>query len=467
MPYTQSGLLNATPTAYKAATTQNYVSTLSIHKPEVTEEFVQRYGDQSLTGLLDAMGAMVPAANKKVQHWEEDFIHQFAISHASTVTVNPSSTGDKCVVALDAAYVQSSSSVFRVNDIVEFTSGQVGIVTAVAADGTTFDVYPLTAWTSTTGTDVCAVGTRIIITGNAYNENVGQPDSMVSKPLAYENDMQILKESYVVSGSEMTNIIYFEVQNPETGESGYLWYIKGEADTYKRFVNYCEMQMLLGLRTTNTDSTFLAESAIGDGFQTSEGLLDFIENGGNVQNYNQLTGFNLSDFDAMVRTLSKNRGARENSIFCGTDLSLAIDDAVASMFAGGGVSYGAFSGMEELAVAFGFKSFMRGGYTFHKKTYDPFSYAGMLGADGFKYSGLGFLVPGDMGMDAQTRERIPALRVRYKEAGGYSREMEHWFEGSAGLATPTSGDDQLKCNYRTERCFEGFGANRFMLIKKA
>ena len=463
MPYTQNGLLNAVPTAYKAATTQNYVSTLSIHKPEVTEEFVQRYGDQSLTGLLDAMGAMVPAANKKVQHWEEDFIHQYAKTDAATSY--PATNTASVTVQIDDAWNIEKTSIFRKNDIVEFPTGDVGIITAVTDDnaGADLTVYPLSTWLATSGT-LIANGDILIITGNAHNENTGQPDSIVSKPLAYENDMQILKESYIVSGSEMTNIIYFEVQNPETGESGYLWYIKGEADTYKRFVNYCEMQMLTGVRTTN--STLTGVSGF-DGFQTSEGLLDFIENGGNVQNYNQLTGFNLSDFDAMVRTLSKNRGARENSIFCGTDLSLAIDDAVASMFAGGGVSYGAFSGMEELAVAFGFKSFMRGGYTFHKKTYDPFSYAGMLGADGFKYSGLGFLVPGDMGMDAQTREKVPALRVRYKEAGGYSREMEHWFEGSAGLATPTSGDDQLKCNYRTERCFEGFGANRFMLIKKA
>tara|TARA_R110001632_G_scaffold41085_2_gene103099 strand:+ start:5294 stop:6685 length:1392 start_codon:yes stop_codon:yes gene_type:complete len=463
MPYTQNGLLNAVPTAFKSATTQNYVSTLSIHKPEVTEEFVQRYGDQSLTGLLDAMGAMVPAANKKVQHWEEDFIHQFAKTDAATAYPG---TGATATINIDPAWDINSVTIFRENDIIEFPSGDVAIVTNVTdgAAGAELTVYPLTDWISPSVGNLVEAGDAVIITGNAHNENTGQPTSIVSKPLAYENDMQILKESYIVSGSEMTNIIYFEVQNPESGESGYLWYIKGEADTYKRFVNYCEMQMLTGKRATN--STLNAVSGF-DGFQTSEGLLDFIENGGNVQNYNQLTGFNLSDFDAMVRTLSKNRGARENSLFCGTDLSLAIDDAVASMFAGGGVSYGAFSGMEELAVAFGFKSFMRGGYTFHKKTYDPFSYAGMLGADGFKYSGLGFLVPGDMGVDAQTRDKIPALRMRYKEAGGYSREMEHWFEGSAGLATPTSGDDQLKCNYRTERCFEGFGANRFMLIKKA
>lgn len=469
MPYTSNGLLNAVPTAYKAALTQNYVSSLSIHKPETTEQFIQRYGDQSLTGLLDSMGNMQAAANKTVQHWEEDLIHQYAVSHETTVTSNPATyTTDKCVVTLDPTYVQSSSNIFRKNDIVEFTSGQVGIVTAIAADGTTIDVTPLTAWTNLVGTDICATSSNIIITGNAHAEKSAQPGGLVSKPIAYENDMQIIKEGYEVSGSEMTNIIYFEVENPENGEKGYLWYIKGEADTYKRFVNYCEMQMLLGNKTTNAANILSNLNDPNDGeFTTSEGLLPFIETGGNVQSYNQLNGFGLADFDAAVRTLSKHRGARENTLYCGTDLSLAIDDALAAMFAGGGISYGAFNGSEEIAVNFGFKSFQRGGYTFHKKLYDPFSYSGMLGADGHKYSGLGFMVPGDKAVDPKTREKVSALRVRYKAAGDYSREMEHWFEGSAGLDNPTSGRDELICNYRTERCFEGFGANRFMMFKKA
>ena len=452
------GYLGGTPSLSRQTTTQNYVSTLSIHKPEVTEEFVQRYGDQSLTGLLDAMGAMVPAAAKKVEHWEEDFIHQgitvitSAVAYPGTNTASVSLTYDVTV---------ANDNPLRQNDILLFKNGDTGIVTNAAPAGTA-TIYPLTTWSAITG-NLSEIADDVVITGNAYAEQTNQPLGLTATPIKYENDMQILKESYQVSGSEMTNIVWFQVQDPNTGKSGWLWYIKGEADTYKRFVNYCEMQMLTGVKATNAANIAPA----GKDFQTSEGLLTFIENGGNVQNYNGLSGFGLTDFDAMVRTLSKNRGAKENSLYCGTDLSLAIDDSIAAMFAGGGISYGAFNGAEELAVAFGFKSFQRGGYTFHKKTYDPFSYYGMLGADGYKYNGMGFLVPGDGGLDMKTRERVPALRVRYKEAGGYSREMEHWFEGSAGLDVPTSGADELVCNYRTERCFEGFGANRFMLIKKA
>ena len=137
------------------------------------------------------------------------------------------------------------------------------------------------------------------------------------------------------------------------------------------------------------------------------------------------------------------------------------------MFAGGGISYGAFNGAEEIAVAFGFKSFTRGGYTFHKKTYDVFNYLPMFGASGYNYPGMGMVIPGDMRKDARTGDSVPSLRIRYKEAGGYSRKMEHWLTGSAGLANPTNETDNMECHYRTERGFEGFASNRFILLERA
>ena len=73
----------------------------------------------------------------------------------------------------------------------------------------------------------------------------------------------------------------------------------------------------------------------------------------------------------------------------------------------------------------------------------------------------------DTQKDAKSGDKIPSLRIRYKAANGYSREMEHWLTGSAVLKNKTNTEDNLKCHYRTERGFEGFGANRYMLIKKS
>ena len=56
----------------------------------------------------------------------------------------------------------------------------------------------------------------------------------------------------------------------------------------------------------------------------------------------------------------------------------------------------------------------------------------------------------DSQRDARSGEKIPALRLRYKAAGGYSREMEHWLTGSAVLQSKTNQTNAY-VNYRSER----------------
>jgi hypothetical protein len=451
------------PSAFQQATNENYVSSLSIHKPEVAEDFVNRYGDQSLMGLLDAIGAKAPVAQKTFSHWEDDYLHQnFKLQTAATIT----QAGVKVVVA--TGYTSDGTGdgkVFlRVGDIVMNSVGEMALVT-IDDDTAGHDEDERTLvcygaeWAAQTTTSE-----TLIIVGNEFAEGTGQPKGITPNANEYTNSVAIMKESFEVTGSEATNKVWFEVTDPNTGERGYLWYIKGEADTYKRFMNYCETQMLLGQKATNTNAALPGTIDKG-GITGTEGLIEFIKSG-NQQSYNQLSGFNLSDFDAMIRKLDTQRGSKENMMFCGIDLSLAIDDAVAAMFAGGGINYGSFNGAEEIAVAFGFNSFTRGGYTFHKKVYDPFNYSPMMGADGYNYAGMGMVIPGDSGRDSKTREAIPSLRIRYKAAEGYSREMEHWLTGSAGLAQATNDEDNMKCHYRTERGFEGFANNRFMLIER-
>ena len=450
------------PSAFKQATNENYVSSLNIHHPQVAEDFVDRYGDQSLMGLLDALGAKAPVAGKVFEHYESDYLHQnFKLKASVTIAA----AGTKCEVAVGftSTGADDGNVFLRKGDIVMNSVGEMALVT-IDSDASDHDADEVTLMSY--GADWAAATTTseiLIVVGNEHEEGTGQPKGITPTVNKYTNSVAIMKESFEVTGSEATNKIWFEVTDPNTGERGFLWYIKGEADTYKRFMNYCETQMLLGQKATNAS---LPGTIDQGGITGTEGLIEFIKSG-NQQSYNQLTGFNLSDFDAMIRKLDTQRGAKENMMYCGIDLSLAIDDAVAAMFAGGGIQYGAFNGAEEIAVAFGFNSFTRGGYTFHKKVYDAFNYSPMMGADGYNYAGMGMVIPGDSQRDARTREAIPSLRIRYKAAEGYSREMEHFLTGSAGLAQVTNDEDNMKCHYRTERGFEGFANNRFMLIERA
>jgi len=489
----------AIPSASQVATTQNYVSSSNfiaasagkgagLHRPEVSEDFVKRYGSQNLTGFLDVLGAKAPVSNFQFSHYEEDWIHQSFTTDANGVTL----TGGIEILISNASSLAvnaaGDSTFVRPGAVLLLKDGTMGLVVAKYTVGTAvtgagnsaLEGYTTAATTTAAanqhvihvmnynGTTALTVanGDTFAIVGMEFAEGTGQPAGITPKVLEYNNTCMILKESYQVSGSEATNKIWFKVNDEATGQSGYLWYLKGEGDTYRRFMDYSEMMMILGEQATATSLVGAGNASAGitGGVRGTTGLLNFM---GNTHTYNQLAGFNLSDFDSMIRTLDKYKGSRENTVWAGLDLSLAIDDAVAAMFAGGGISYGAFNGAEEIAVAMGFKSFTRGGYTFHKKTYQPFTHLPMLGATGFDYAGMGMVIPGDSGRDAKSGESIPALRVRYKAADGYSREMEHWLTGSAGIAQATSDVDELRCHYRTERGFEGFGANRFIKIARA
>ena len=257
--------------------------------------------------------------------------------------------------------------------------------------------------------------------------------------------------------------------------SGYLWYLKGEADTYKRFLDYCELQLILGDKIGNSTLTALTNLAIdgetsikADTLRGTEGLFNFVANKGQSMDLGSAS-ITMADFDAIIKSLDKHRGAKEYAMYAGIDLSLDVDDLLAAQgaYAAGGANFGTFQNNKNMALNLGFNSFTRGGYTFHKKTYDLLNHPKLTAHTGSNYPGWGICIPMDMQKDAKSGEKIPSLRMRYKAANGYSREMEHWLTGSAVLQNKTETQDRLKSHYRTERGFEGFAANRYMLIKKS
>jgi len=486
----------ATPSTVQQATTQNYVSSIdfldTIHKPDVGETLVKRYGNQSLTGFIDMVGGKKPVAMYQYSHYEEDWLHQ-VFTVANDATQGASSDGTvtggyilDCSLSDDADTSQDERdyTFIRPNNVVEFENGQVALVVGVSVNGGAWSLasgYTTAESVSSANqclviclpydgddTDVAnVVNGKGIITGFEFKEGTDQPDGLTPNVIKYENTVMIIKEAYEVTGSEATNAIWFKVEDPGTGKSGWLWYLKGEGDTYQRFNDYAEMQMLVGEQVATAATTLS-----GLGIRGTEGLIDFAL-GGNDLGYT--TSFDVSDFRTVTIAIDKNRGSKENTMWCGLTISLDIDDNFFSQFGGasnnGGASFGTFEGSEEKAVQMGFRSFNYGGYTFHKKAYDVFNYTQMLGyttvagADS-KYRTMALMVPSDSQIDPITRESTPSLQVRYKEAGGYSREMEHWLTGGAVLAQKTNGIDELKCNYRTERGFEGFAPNRFALITK-
>ena len=465
-----SPAMNPTPANVAVATTSNYVNSATLlaaasdgsnllTKRDVDEQLVKRYGNQGITGLMELLGSKKETTANKFEHYEETFLHN---------SFTGSITGDDLTIA-SGDRDGSGNTAVRDGDLLLGNSGTMFYVTGQHDDGLASSQPEESFRIKVVSTGAVASGetdTTFAVVGNAYAERTDQPgEGITPRVIQYSNSCQIIKESFSVSGSEATNAIYVKVDNQEFG-SGYLWYLQGEADTYQRFMDYSELAMIVGV-----GSSVLEDGATNDAggtVTTTEGLLSFMENKGQTMDLGS-SAITMADFDAAVKSLDKFRGAKEMALYAGINLSLDIDDLLAAQgaYAAGGANYGTFANNKDMALNLGFNSFTRGGYTFHKKTYDLFNRPDLLGADGFKFNGYGMCIPMDNQRDARSGESIPSLRMRYKAANGYSREMEHWLTGSAVLQNKTNETDELRCNYRTERGFEGFAPNRFLLFKKS
>jgi hypothetical protein len=462
------------PTSVQTATNENYVSALTatsgaLHKRDVSEQLVKRYGDQGITGLLELMGAKAPTTQTTFEHYEEAFLHNDLVFQFDTPVVAGATTSEAITIA--AGSLHDSKSALRAGDIILLEDGTQCYVQAKTSQ-TAATIFPLTSAGFIT-LNAGSVDVNAVIIGNAFPEGSAQPEGLTPRIHEYSNQVQIIKESFEVTGSEATNVVYVKVDNQEMG-SGYLWYLKGEADTYKRFMDFAEIQMVLGQDMTNSTLVAAGNSVSLDGssytldtLRGTEGLLPFIENKGQTMDLGG-TAITMTEVDNIVKSLDKYRGAKENALYAGINLSLDIDDLLGEQNAyhSTGANYGTFENNRDMALNLGFNSFVRGGYTFHKKTYDLFNHPKLLGATGQVYNGYGMIIPMDTQKDAKSGEMIPSLRIRYKAANGYSRDMEHWLTGSAVLQNKTNTEDVLKSHYRCERGFEGFAPNRYMLIKK-
>lgn len=458
MAYTNTAI----PSSQRIATTNNYISSSAflgniegITDADRGEMLVERYGSQNLSGLLEMLGNKAPVDSSTFYHYEESWIHSTITGTYTAATTTLALKANVSTVDMGGSNLDISP--VREGDILMDAGGGVlRVLTVTATTSAVSALCEVVSGTPDTNTDA-----EFAIVGNAFQEGTDQPRGLTPGVIEYKNYTQIIKEAYEVSGSALTEKIWFEVDDPATGRSGYLWALKGEGDTFRRFNNYVETQMIVGRPQA---------PAPGQAGMT-EGLEQFVRAGGNVEPVPAVgdlaDGGAVGFLKTLTDALDENRGAKENMFLMGYTLAANLDLELTrdTRLINGAVSYGALNGSKELATGFGIDSIALNGYTFHKMRYEPFSYPQMLGAIG--YSNQGCVIPMDSQRDASTRASIPSLRIRYKAAEGYSREMEHWMEGGAGLDVKTNGLDVLKLNYRTERGFEGFAANRFIWVEPA
>ena len=435
--------------------------------PEIYEQEVERYGNRTLSGFLRMVGAEMPMTSDQVIWSEQNRLH---ISYNDVLSGAAGATADQLTIPAGVDNVISINDTIVILDPVSgaeakalVTASAVGAgpqnITATAFDGATL--------VATFG--AANAGLKIFVYGSAYQKGTSmvdggtgltQPRNSVEPVLTqFSNTPIIIRDQYVVSGSDMAQIGWVEVAT-EDGASGYLWYLKAESETRLRFEDYLEMTMV------EAEKSALAGAGTLPG---SEGLFAAIQDRGNVQvGFTAAAG--ISDFDDILKNLDTQGAIEENMLFLQRQTALDFDDMLAAISGGtaGGTAFGLFENSEEMALNLGFSGFRRGSYDFYKTDWKYLNDASTRGAiDGIN-SIEGVLVPaGTSTVYDQvlgTNIRRPFLHVRYRASQADDRRMKSWLTGSAGGAF-TSTLDAMEVNFLSERCLVTQAANNFVLFK--
>jgi len=442
--------------------------------PEIYEQEVERYGNRTLSGFLRMVGAEMPMTSDQVIWSEQNRLHvayndvsndgtntlTFAVGGAGDAFVENVISKNQTIVILDPAGLELKALVTE--------SSQAGVLATV-------EVAPYTA--ANTGA-LAATGLKIFVYGSEYGKgssvtnSTGAADVSGYKSITpsftqFSNSPVIIRNKYVVSGSDMAQIGWVEVAT-EDGTSGYLWYLKAESETRLRFEDYLEMSVVEG------EKAAAGSGAATAGVKGTQGLFAAIKDRGNT-NVGFTAAGGLATFDEILKNLDTQGAIEENMLFLNRQTSLDFDDMLAGVGAAdngiyaGGSSYGVFENSEDMALNLGFSGFRRGSYDFYKTDWKYLNDASTRGAiQGAVASVEGVLIPaGTSTVYDQilgTNIRRPFLHVRYRASQADDRKMKTWLTGSAGGAV-SSDLDAMEVNFLSERCLCVQGANNFVLFQ--
>ena len=499
MAITAGSNLNSVPASQKQTLNTNYLDLASQtgqgwaqqYLPDLMEQEAEVFGPRTISGFLAQVGAEEPMMADQVVWSEQSRLH---LSYTATVDADGDVNGTIAITAdIDGDTTVGSTTSrthgIRVNDILLIA--QAGVVVKALAvetpDSNVVSVEPYATAALSTLSDGAAT---VLVIGSEYGKGASYADETgtfktdsrgANEPTfkSFHNKPIIMKDYYEVSGSDVSRIGWVEVAS-ETGQSGYMWYLKAESDTRARFNDYLEMTLLEAEKTAGASAIgFGANSQVrgaadaGANGAGTEGLFAAIEDRGNITS--GVTGVNaatdLAEFDAILAEFDKQGAIEENMMFVNRATSLAMDDMLASMnsYGAGGTSYGVFNNSEDMALNLGFSGFRRGSYDFYKSDMrylnDKATRGGINTAAGANAI-RGVMVPAgtstvyDQNLGKNLKR--PFLRVRYRASQTDDRRMKTWVTGSVGAAT--SGKDVMEVHYLSERCLVTQGANNFMLI---
>ena len=433
--------------------------------PELYEQEVERFGNRTLSGFLRMVGAEMPMTSDQVIWSEQNRLHlgydSVALNGATFTVTLPA--GNELVIRKNQTFVVYDPANEKTLKGLVTTAPNPGNPGTFTFDGACYTAANFNA--------LSATGLKLFVYGSDFAKGtLGMEGSVTPTLTQFSNKPIIIKDKYLVNGSDTAQIGWVEVAT-EDGTSGFLWYMKAESETRLRYEDYLEMAMVEG-ELAAAGSGVAGLAAASDAGKGTQGLFSAIEERGNV--YEGFAGAAapgsgaLGDFDAILQELDLQGAIEENMLFLDRSTALDFDDMIAAMNGGfdsaQSASYGLFDNEAEMALNFGFSGFRRGSYDFYKTDWKYLNDASTRGmVDNIK----GVLIPAgtstvyDQMLGSNIRR--PFLHVRYRASETDDRRMKSWITGSVGGAY-TSSLDAMEVHYLSERCLCVQAANNFVLF---
>jgi len=491
MALTPGNNLNSVPASQQQALSSNYLDFTSgandwaqQYLPDLMEKEAEVFGPRTISGFLSQIGAEEAMQADQVVWSEQGRLH---LSYKGKMTDSTSFLVQADIDGADSnnnGISHGGTTIqhgIRVNDTVILADANgvtKCLVTAVSTDDVTvapYDGSTITALNTNLTTTILVYGSEFG-KGTTYHDasaaDTDQRGANEPRFKSFTNKPIIIKDYYEVSGSDTARVGWVEVAS-ESGQSGYLWYLKAEADTRARFTDYLEMAMLEGESGNTGGDADVLINGNGNAFGT-EGLFAAIADRGNTTS--GVTGVNaatdLAEFDAILAEFDKQGAIEENMMFVNRATSLAMDDMLASMnsYGAGGTSYGVFDNSEDMALNLGFSGFRRGSYDFYKSDFrylNDKATRGSINDANAAEAIRGVIIPAGTSTvyDQMLGKNLkrPFLHVRFRASQTDNRRMKTWVTGSVGAAT--SALDAMQIHMLSERCLVVQGANNFMLMK--
>lgn len=443
MSVTISGVQGAlTPAPSKTALSTNYLGSAieftSQYLPETYEKEFAKYGNRSVASFLRRVGAEVPFASDVIQWSEQGRLH-VAVTGATR----------------SADVITSNGHPFRVNQTVIISDGvdqEKALVTAVTTNTFTVASYE----NANLAAAIALSGLTVWVYGSEFKKGTNGMDGSLDAPKDIQTTNPIIiKDKFEVNGSDMAQIGWIEVES-DSG-SGYLWYLKSESETRRRFEDYLELSMVEGTPAATGSGAATA------GYKGTKGLFYEVENRGNIATGSIAA---RTDLENIIKVLDKEGAIQENVAFVNRTKSFEIDQVLAAQnnFGSSGASYGLFDNDESMALSLGFSGFNLG-YDFYKTDWKYLNDA-TTGALTAGVSGLIAPAGTTSVYDEVMGESVtlPFLHVKYRKSQTEDRKYKSWVVGSAGGAS-NSDLDAMQVHFLSERALCVMGANNFVLLK--